>query len=147
MDVKEKDGQEDSITIPAIYNSIKKLSKEEQILVLSNYKIGDLYKIYNNEKEFNQYRKYLVETAELYTQTARALDKHREKAVEEGGIKWESEMVNAMQEAYGSMTEWGQEKFCQEMAKDSGFFQKAYRAVIGMLVKGWKEYKNESTKQ
>lgn len=136
MDVKETDVQESSITIPAIYNSIKKLNKEEQILILANYKIGDLYKMYNNEEEFNQYRKYLIDTAELYTQTVKALDKHREKAEEEGGIKWESEMVNAMQEAYGSMTEWGQEKFCCEMAKDSGFFQKAYRAVIGMLVNG-----------
>lgn len=143
MDIKETDGQKDSITIASIYNSIRKLSKEDQILILANYKIGDLFKMYNNKEEFNKYRKYLIDTAELYTQTARALDKHREEAVEEGGDKWESDMVNAMEEAYGSMTEWGQEKFCQEMAGDSGFFQKAYRAVIGMLVKGWKGYKNE----
>lgn len=54
MDVKETDVQESSITIPAIYNSIKRLNKEEQILILASYKIGDLYKMYNLFYEWMQ---------------------------------------------------------------------------------------------
>lgn len=125
--------QQNNLTIAQIYNSVKNLGHEEQVLILSNYKVGDLYKLYNDEEEFCKYLKMLEDTASLYIQTANALVKHREEAVAEGGLKWESDMVRTMEEAYDNMTEWGQEKFCQEMGEKAGFFVKMYKMVMGKL--------------
>ncbi len=125
-----EDETEKSISLADIYNAVKYLNAEDQELILSCFKIGELCSLFNNEEGFKSYLKKLSETAGLYIWMMNALSALRTEALKAGGVKWESDMVSVMEKAYEGLSDWGQERFCRNMVGNAGFFQKIYRMIM-----------------
>lgn len=153
MDIKKTDVQENSpenssaVTMTGIYKAVRNLSSEHQEVILTGYKFAELYFLFKDKEKYQEYIDGLVCDAVSRLKHADALTDLYDESLRQMKAPPESRLVEAMQEVYGNLSEDSRKEFFRKMADNGGFFQKAYKAVMGTLCGAWKEYKNEYGKQ
>lgn len=72
-DKKQENNKDVNISLDDIYNAIKCLKPEHQVSVLANYKLFELYNIFENDETYEKYIKDLFAVAIDFNDRAIAL--------------------------------------------------------------------------
>ena len=118
-----------NISLDNIYNAIRYLKPEQQGIILSTYKILEIYDIFANNEEYEKYISNLSAIAHEYTNRALALRLLHTAAVLQSR-KQESNVVESMSQAYDSLLEEDKKKFCEELLQKKDFFADVYEMFI-----------------
>lgn len=135
----EQKQKNNDISLNNIYRGIGYLKPEQQSIILTTYKITELYSILANHEEYEKYIASLINTATTYVNTVGALIDLRKEAVKESKANSESKLLDAINQAYDSSTKEGKETFCQEMLGKKDFFENAYRMIMDCFENALKE--------
>ena len=98
------------------------------------YKLGNLYSIIGDDKQFNEY----IATLEKYVNTYRdasiaLMELHKEICKGQ-----EFDLLNTMTQAYDNMSEKDQREFRGKMLNKKNFFTAAYEIMMGIFKNGVK---------
>ncbi len=119
------------IDLQNIYDAIRYLKPEQQGIILSNYKLIELYDILANKDEYKKYINDLFAVSNEYTNRAIALSALRTEALLQNmKRKEEYDVPGIMCEMFDCMKEADQKKFCEEMFQKKGFFEDAYKVMM-----------------
>lgn len=128
---QEQENKNSDISLDQIYKGIGYLKPEQQSIILTTYKITDLYSILANHKEYEKYIASLINTATTYVNTVGALIALRKEAVKRSKTNAEVNLLDTLNQAYDKSTKECKETFCQEMLGKKDFFENAYRMIMG----------------
>ena len=100
------------------------LKLEQQAIIISNYKLTELYDICENDERYKQYIRDLFTYANEIINKAGALISLHTEAFKQSMMKPEEvNAVDCMGKAYDQLSEANQKRFCQEMLGKKEFFQ------------------------
>ena len=125
MNTEKKQGNsvDSNISLDNIYRALGYLKPEEQGIVISNYKLTDLYSIFANNEGYTQYIRDLFSFANETINKAGALISLHTEAFRQSMKKQEEfNIVDSMSKTYDQLTEADQKKFCEEIFQKKGFF-------------------------
>lgn len=123
-----------NISMDNIYNAIRYLKPEQQGIILSNYKIIELYDIFANNEAYEKYINDLFAVSREHTSRAVTLSSlHTEAFLQSIKKQEEFNPVDAMCQMYDCMSEADQKRFCGSMFQKKDFFEDAYKNMISVL--------------
>ncbi len=129
--ITEKKQTNSNISLDNIYKAIGYLKPEYQGIILSNYKIIELYDILANNEGYEKYINDLFAVSNEYTNRATALlALHTEAFLQSIGRKEKFDAVGTMCQMFDCMSEEDQKKFCEDMLQKKGFFEDAYKTMM-----------------
>ncbi len=100
-------------------------------MVLTNYKLPELYNILANNEGYEKYINDLFAVSNEYSNRAIALSAlHTEAFLQSMKKKGEFDVVESMSQVYDKLPEADQKKFCEDMLQKKGFFQDAYKVMM-----------------
>ncbi|MCX4298597.1 MAG: hypothetical protein OSJ73_16445 [Lachnospiraceae bacterium] len=121
-DKKQEISTDVKISLDDIYNAIKCLKPEHQASILANYKMLELYNIFENNETYNKYIKDLFVVAIEYNDRAIALSAlHTEAFLQ--SIKKDEVLDGAdlMCQMYDCIPEEDRKRFCESMLQKRDF--------------------------
>ena len=136
MNTEKKQGNsvDSNISLDNIYRALGYLKPEEQGIVISNYKLTDLYSIFANNEGYTQYIRDLFSFANETINKAGALISLHTEAFRQSMKKQEEfNIVDSMSKTYDQLTEADQKKFCEEMFQKKGFFEDVYKMMMSVF--------------
>ena len=106
------------------------LKPEQQGIIISNYKLTELYGICENKETYEKYICDLFTYANDIINKAGALISLHTEAFKQS-IKKQEEInaVDSMGKAYDQLSEADQKRFCQEMFQKKGFFEESVKMI------------------
>lgn len=106
------------------------MKPEQQGIIISNYKLTELYGICENEEGYKQYIRDLFTYANDIINKAGALISLHTEAFKQS-IKKPEEInaVDSMGKAYDQLSEADQKQFCQEMFQKKEFFEESVKMI------------------
>lgn len=129
--ITEKKQANSNIELQNIYDAIRYLKPEQQGIILSNYKLTELYSIFRDNQEYKKYINDLFAVSNEYTNRAIALSAlHTEAFLRSMKIKEEFDPVGTMCQMFDCMSEEDQKRFCEGMFQKKGFFEDAYKTMM-----------------
>ncbi len=129
--ITEKKQTSSNIELQNIYDAIRYLKPEQQGIILSNYKLVELYSIFRNNQEYEKYINDLFAVSNEYTNRATALlALHTEAFLQSIRKKEKFDAVGTMCQMFDCMSEEDQKKFCEDMLQKKGFFEDAYKMMM-----------------
>jgi len=129
--ITEKKQVNSNISLDDIYKAIGYLKPEHQTVVLTNYKLPELYSILANNEEYEKYINDLFAVSNEYANRAIALSAlHTEAFLQSMKKQEEFNVVESMSQVYDKLSEADQKKFCEDMLQKKGFFQDAYKVMM-----------------
>lgn len=145
-DKKQEISTDVKISLDDIYNAIKCLKPEHQVMVLANYKLPELYSIFENNETYNKYIKDLFAIAIEYNDRAIALSALHTEAFLQSIKKTEVlDGADLMCQMYDCMSEADQKRFCESMLQKKDFFEDTYKNMISVFENAVKS--NEATEK
>ena len=106
------------------------LKTEQQAIIISNYKLTELYGICENDERYKQYIRDLFTYANEIVNKAGALISLHTEAFKQSMKKTEEiNAVDCMGKAYDQLSEANQKRFCQEMFQKKGFFEESVKMI------------------
>ena len=108
-----------------------------------DYKLAELYYLFKDKEQYAEYVNGLDYGVANCLKYANALTSLYDESLKQTEDPPESRLVEAMQEVYGNLSEGSRKEFVSKMTDNSGFFKNAFKSVMDVLGKGWKEYKSE----
>lgn len=106
------------------------LKTEQQGIIISNYKLTELYDICANDEGYKQYIRDLFTYANDIINKAGALISLHTEAFKQSMKKPEEvNAVDSMGKAYDQLSEADQKQFCQEMFQKKGFFEESVKMI------------------
>lgn len=129
---KKQVNSNSDITLDNIYNAIRYLKPEEQLKIIEDYKLTELYSILKDKGEFEKYISCLNDISKEYSDRAMALMSLYIKALEERR-KQKLTAREAMSQTYDSLSVEEKQRFCQDMLSKKEFFGDACRMIVGVL--------------
>lgn len=144
---KKQDNSADSnISLDNIYKALGYLKSEEQGILLSTYKLTELYSICANNEGYRQYIRDLFNYAnETINKAGALISLHTEAFKQSLGKPEETNMVDSMGKVYDRLPEEDRKKFCEEILQKKEFFQDAYKVMMGVFENAVKS--NETTEK
>lgn len=136
MNTEKKQGNsvDSNISLDNIYKAIGHLKPGHQVVVLANYKLPELYNIFENNETYNKHIKDLFAVAIEYNDRAIALSSlHTEAFLQSIKKQEEFNPVDAMCQMYDCMSEADQKQFCGSMFQKKDFFEDAYKNMISVF--------------
>ncbi len=136
MSTEKKQGNsvDSNISLDNIYRALGYLKPEEQGIVISNYKLTDLYSIFANNEGYTQYIRDLFSFANETINKAGALISLHTEAFKQSMKKQEEfNIVDSMSKTYDQLIEADQKKFCEEIFQKKGFFEDAYKMMMSVF--------------
>lgn len=107
------------------------MKPEQQGIILSNYKITELYAILADDNEYEKYINDLFAVSHEYTSRAVALSSLHTEAFLQSMKKQEKfDPANTMCQMFDYMSEADQKRFCEGMLQKKGFFEDAYKMMM-----------------
>lgn len=116
------------ITLDNIYNAIRYLKPEEQLKILENYKLTELYSIFADNNGYLKYISDLFNASHEYSDRAMALISLNTEALEESR-KQKLTTLEAMNQTYDSLSEEDKQKFCMDMLSKKEFFEGSCKMI------------------
>lgn len=121
-DKKQENGTDINIRLDDIYNAIKCLKPEHQVSVLANYKLLELYNIFENNERYNKYIKDLFAAAIDFNDRAIALSALHTEAFLQSMKKNEVfDGADLMCQMYNCIPEVDRKQFCESMLQKKDF--------------------------
>lgn len=115
------------------------LKPEQQAIIISNYKLTELYDIFANNEDYRRYINSCFNDANEIINKAGALISLHTEAFKQSIKKTEEiNAVDCMGNAYDQLSETDQKRFCQEMFQKKGFFEESVK-----MIQGWFESAKE----
>lgn len=113
-----------------IYDAIRYLKPEHQAMILTNYKLPELYSILADEESYKKYVDDLFAVSDEYMKRAIALSAlHTETFIQSMG-KQRFEVLDSMVKAYDNLPDIDKKIFCENMLQKKGFFEDAYKMMM-----------------
>ncbi len=107
------------------------MKPEHQTVILTNYKLPELYSILADDENYKKYTNDLFAASHEYTNRAIALSAlHTEAFIRSMQKQEEFDPADTMSQMFDSMKEADQKRFCENMMKKSGFFEDAYKMMM-----------------
>jgi len=133
-DKKQENSRNSNISLDYIYKAIGHLKPEHQVMVLANYKLPELYNIFENNETYNKYIKDLFAVAIEYNNRAIALSAlHTEAFLQSIKKQEEFDPADTMCQMYDCMSEADQKRFCESMLQKKDFFEDTYKNMISVF--------------
>lgn len=131
---KQENSTDNNISLDNIYKALGYLKPEEQGIILSTYKLTELYSICANDEGYRQYIRDLFSFANETINKAGALISLHTEAFKQSLKKQEEfNIVDSMNKTYDQLSEADQKKFCEEIFQKKGFFEDAYKMMMGVF--------------
>ncbi len=128
---KQEIGTDCEIDLQNIYDAIRYLKPEQQGIILSNFKLTELYSIFVDDKNYKKYIDDLFAVSDEYMKRAIALSAlHTEAFLQSMKKKEEFDVVESMSQVYDKLSETDQKKFCEGMLQKKEFFVDAYKVMM-----------------
>lgn len=119
---KQENGTDINISLDDIYNAIKSLKPEHQVSVLANYKLLELYNIFESNETYNKYIKDLFAVATDFNDRAIALSALHTEAFLQSIKKNEVlDGADLMCQMYDCIPETDRKRFCESMLQKKDF--------------------------
>ena len=132
----DKKEENSSISLDNIYKAIEYLKPEHQAVVLTNYKLPELYNIFVDDESYKKYINDLFAVATEYNNRAIALTAlHTEAALQSMRKREVYDPATTMCQMFDCMSEADQKRFCEGMMKKKGFFEDACKMMIDCFEK------------
>lgn len=136
---QQENNEPGKIDLNAIYNAVRNLNADSQKTILSQYKFSELYQLFRDYEGYTKYISELIKGASAYLQTANALSELYNESLKETHGRQESELIMSMNKAYEGLSDEARKKFCESMVGKKGFFEDAYKMIIGTLSSAYGE--------
>lgn len=121
-DKKQEISKDVNISLDDIYNAIKCLKPEHQVSVLANYRLLELYNIFENNERYNKYIKDLFAAAIDFNDRAIALSALHTEAFLQSMKKNEVlDGADLMCQMYDCIPEEDRKRFCESMLQKKDF--------------------------
>jgi len=131
---KQENSTDNNISLDNIYKALGYLKPEEQGIILSTYKLTELYSICANDEGYRQYIRDLFSFANETINKAGALISLHTEAFKQSLKKQEEfNIVDSMNKTYDQLSEADQKKFCEEMFQKKGFFEDVYKMMMSVF--------------
>ncbi len=131
--ITKKKQTNSDIELNHIYDAIRNLKPEQQMNILANYKFIELYDILSSKEAYEKYINDLFAVSHEYTNKAIALiSLHTESVLQSMG-KQSFDILDSMGQAYDSLSDIDKKIFCNNMLQKKGFFQNAYKVMMGVF--------------
>ena len=130
MNTEQNQIDSNTLSIDHIYNAIRNLKPEYQGILLSQYKLFDLYTLLEKDiKEYDRYLASIINSANEYTKLFGALvDLYM------GVCKGQNANVSdSMTQAYDRLPEEDKKKVCGSMMGKKEFFSDAYGIMMDVF--------------
>ena len=119
-----------NIELENIYDAIRYLKPEHQGIILSTYKLTELYSIFADDEGYKKYINDLFAVSNEYTNRAIALMSLYAETFMQSRKKEEFDPVNAMFQMFDCISGADQKRFCEGMLQKKGFFEDAYKMIM-----------------
>lgn len=121
-DKKQEISTDVNISLDDIYNAIKCLKPEHQVSVLANYKMPELYNIFENNETYKKYIKDLFAVAIEYNDRAIALSAlHTEAFLQSMRKNEKLDGADLMCQMYDCIPETDRKRFCENTLQKKDF--------------------------
>lgn len=131
---KQENSTDNNISLDNIYKALGYLKPEEQGIILSTYKLTELYSICANDEGYRQYIRDLFSFANETINKAGALISLHTEAFKQSMKKTEEfNIVDSMGKTYDQMSEMDQKKFCRDMFQKKEFFVDVYEMMMNVF--------------
>lgn len=121
-DKKQEISKDVNISLDDIYNAIKCLKPEHQVSILANYRLLELYNIFESNETYNKYIKDLFALATDFNDRAIALSALYTEAFLQSMKKNEVlDGADLMCQMYDCIPEADRKRFCESILKKKDF--------------------------
>lgn len=121
-----------NITLDNIYNAIRYLKPDEQVKILENYKLTELYSIFADDNGYLKYISDLFNASHEYFDRAMALMALNTEAYRERR-KQKLTTQEAMIQTYDNFSEEEKQKFCMDMLSKKEFFEGSCKMIMDVF--------------
>ena len=115
-----------------IYNAIRYLKPEEQLKIIENYKLTELYSIFADNNGYLKYVSDLFNISHEYFDRSMALMSLNTEAFKESR-KRKLTMREAMNQTYDSLSVEEKQRFCQDMLSKKEFFEDSCKMIMDVF--------------
>ena len=123
-----------NISLDNIYKALGYLKPEQQGIIISNYKLTELYSILADNEGYKQYICDLFTCANEIINKAGALISLHTEAFKQSMMKSEKvNRVDSMGKAYDQLSEADQKQFCKDMLGKKEFFEESVKMIQGLF--------------
>ena len=145
--ITEKKQTNSNISLDNIYNAVRYLKPEQQGIILENYKLTELYGIFENQETYEKYISELFTVAKEYSDRAIALiSLHTEAFLQSMKKQEEFDPAIIICQMFDCMSEEDQKRFCENMLQKKGFFEDAYKMMMGSFESAVQVKKEDANK-
>lgn len=128
---KKQISANNNISLDDIYNAIKRLKPQHQVCILANYKIPELYNIFESNEGYEKYIKDLFAVAIEYNNRAIALSAlHTEAFLQSMKKQEEFDAADIMCQMFDCISEEDQKRFCEGMLQKKAFNENMYESIM-----------------
>lgn len=125
-----------NISLDNIYKALGYLKPEQQGIIISNYKLTELYSILADNEGYKQYICDLFTCAnEIINKAGALISLHTEAFKQSMKKKEEFDPATTMCQMFDSLSEADQKQFCEDMLGKKEFFQDAYKVMMDSFEK------------
>lgn len=129
--ITEKKQVNSNIELQNIYDAIRYLKPEHQVIILSKFKLTELYSILTNDESYKKYIDDLFAVSDEYIKRAIALSAlHTEAFIRSMKKQEEFDPASIMCQMFDCISEADQKRFCEGMLQKKGFFEDAYKMMM-----------------
>ncbi len=129
---KKQVNSNSDITLDNIYNAIRYLKPEEQLKIIENYKLTELYSIFADNNGYLKYVSDLFNISHEYFDRSMALMSLNTEAFKESR-KRKLTMREAMNQTYDSLSVEEKQRFCQDMLSKKEFFEDSCKMIMDVF--------------
>lgn len=131
---KQENSTDNNISLDNIYKALGYLKPEQQGIIISNYKLTELYSICENKETYEKYIRDLFTYANEIINKAGALISLHTEAFKQSMKKSEKvNRVDSMGKAYDQLSEADQKQFCKDMLGKKEFFEESVKMIQGLF--------------
>lgn len=128
--ITEKKQVNNKIELGHIYDAIRYLKPEHQAMILTNYKLPELYSILVDDENYKNYIDEIFAVSDEYMKRAIALSAlHTEAFIQSMG-KQRFDVLDSMGKAYDNLPDVDKKIFCENMLQKKEFFVDAYKMMM-----------------
>ena len=128
--ITEKKQTNSNISLDNIYNAVRYLKPEQQGIILENYKLTELYGIFENQETYEKYISDLFTVAKEYSDRAIALiSLHTEAFLQSMKKQEEFDPAIIICQMFDCMSETDQKRFCWDIFQKKGFFEESVKMI------------------
>lgn len=131
---KQENSTDSNISLDNIYKALGYLKPEQQGIIISNYKLTELYGICENRETYEKYIHDLFTYAnEIINKAGALISLHTEAFMQSMKKTEEVNAVDSIAKTYDHLSGEDQKKFCRDMLQKKGFFVDAYETMMSVF--------------